>query len=97
MNLELVRLEKERDVIMKKRNEASRAYIEAEHQRTEMRLKFERRQAETDAERQVSNEFKKQRRETTYRLGQQIVMLSTKARENDKLGMIALDSEVLQE
>ena len=29
--MELVRLEKERDIIMKKRNEANEAYIEAEH------------------------------------------------------------------
>ena len=51
MNLELVRLEREREVVVKKRNEASNGYIEAEHQRTQMRLKFEREQAERDEER----------------------------------------------
>ena len=51
MNLELVRLEREREVVIKKRNEASNGYIEAEHQRTQMRLKFERDQAERDEER----------------------------------------------
>ena len=42
MNMELMRLHKERAIIESKKKEAEHAYIEAEAQRTEMRMHFER-------------------------------------------------------
>ena len=47
-----------------------------------MRLHFERMQRERDEDRKFSEFFKQKRREDTFDLGNQIIMLSTKAKDD---------------
>lgn len=82
MNHEISRLNKEQGIIAAKKKEAQSAYYAAEAQRTQMRMHFERMQREHDEDRKFSEFFKEKRREDTYDLGNQVIMLSTKPKDN---------------
>ena len=95
MNYEMARLEKERQIVAAKRDEAHKAFYMAQHQRTEMMLHFSRMQDEKDYERKVSEQVREQRREATFKLGKEVMMLSTKAadEENNDVPDSILDAE----
>lgn len=85
MNHEIMRLYKEREIIAAKKNEAQSAYYAAEAQRTQMRLHFERMQSQNDEDRAFNESFRKFRRDATFDLGKQVIMLSTKANDPDHI------------
>lgn len=85
MNYEMARLEKERQIVAAKRDEAHKAFYMAQHQRTEMMLHFSRMQDEKDYERKVSEQVREQRREATFKLGKEVMMLSTKAADEENI------------
>ena len=82
MHQEIIRLHKEREIIAAKKQEAERAYIIAEEQRTRMRRHFEDLQTQKEAEAQFSSNLRRNIRERTFELGQKVIMLSTKPRED---------------
>ena len=84
MNHEMARLEKERNIVAAKKDEAHRAYYNAQNQRTEMMLHFSRMQEEKDQERVICENLRQSRREATFGLGNEVLMLSTKAANEDK-------------
>ena len=79
MNHEMARLEKERAIVQAKKDEAERAYYSAQQQRTDMMMHFNRMQDERDQERKISEGLRQKRREETFKLGNKVIMLSTKA------------------
>ena len=80
----MARLNKERAIVASKKEEAHRAYYNAQNQRTEMMLHFSRMQEKKDQERIVSENLRQSRREATFELGNEILMLSTKAANDNK-------------
>jgi hypothetical protein len=76
-DIEMRRLASEREIVEAKRTEAFKATIKGENQRINMRLHFEREQAERDREQNIKDQVREGRRQTVENLGTHIQMLST--------------------
>lgn len=95
MHTELRRLTSERQIVEAKRNEVFKACVQAEQQRTAMRLHFERQQAERDAQTKVNEAFRANQREHVINLGTEVQMLSTKCdNRNGMVGDATMDSQI---
>ena len=95
MNHDLMRHQKERDIIAPKRDEAHRAWIMAQEQRNEMRIHYERIKMERDEENRYLNAVRNDHRERAFYQGKKIVMMSTKA--VDDFDMRGKEEHVIKE
>ena len=71
-DIEMRRLASEREIVEAKRTEAFKATIKGENQRINMRLHFEREQAERDREQNIKDQVREGRRQTVENLGTHI-------------------------
>jgi len=72
------RLKSERQIVEAKKSEALKATIKGENQRINMRMHFERDQAQRDQERMIRDQIRDGRRQCVEDLGSHVQMLSTR-------------------
>ena len=78
MEIEMNRLGSERQIVEAKRTEAFKATIKGENQRINMRMHFERDQADRQREQDIRDAMRDGRRKAVEDLGTHVQMLSTR-------------------